>query len=373
MPYRRRYRRRRPGYKSRARSSAASTLQAAWRRKMRRKRGSVNQRQTLANARAIRKLKKAPEVKRSGIFICDEKTNYYGTILKETFVDNYGMALNTPLWNALPAGAFQPIASYQPIAMMPVLTAQSTKEVGGRIGNDIRMKNLILKVTVRGQPSDKNGGIWNGASMRQKVRCMVVLDKDPSPVNTTLTLPSASWAFEPTAIPCQLFDLAPNWNDTLASGFPSLTSATQAPQLSDVFYSLYEETANPPGIATSAAGLCTRDLVDESFRNTDTLDKKRFKVLAVKDLYVRQLLSEAAANEVTPNGGSVVSHTLVIKQKYHFHFDNDKSLAPSNQRLYCFFFSDVPTQRGNSGTGVIADFVIPPTVSCNARMNYTDV
>lgn len=370
MPYRRRYRRRR-NYKSRA--GAASTLQAAWRRKMRRKRGSVNQRQTIANARAIKKLKSRPEVKRTGIFNGSAKTNYYSTILPETFVDNYGMALNTPLWNALAPGAFQPIELYQPVAMMPILTLQSTKEVGGRIGNDIRMKNLILKVTVRGQPSDKNGGIWNGASFNQQVRMMVVLDKDPSPVNTTLTLPPTSWAFEPTAVPCQVFDLAPNWNDTLASGFPSLTSATQAPQLSDVLYSLYEETANPPGLASSAAGLATRDLVDESFRNTDTLDKKRFKVLQVHKINVRQLLSEAAANEVTPCSRAVVSKTVVIKQPYHFHFDNDRSIAPSNQRIYVFFMSDTPTQRGNSGTGLIADFVIPPTVSVNARMNYTDL
>ena len=366
MPYRRRYRRRN------RRARAASTLQAAWRRKMRRKRGSVNQRQTLANARAIKKLKKMPEVKRSGIFLAGEKTNYYGTILQETFVDNYGMATNTAQWNAIAPGTFLPLPKYQPVALMPILTAQSTKEVGGRIGNDIRMKNLILKITVRGQPSDKNSGIWNGASFRQKVRCMVVLDKDPSPVNTTLTLPSASWAYEPTAMPCQVFDYSPNWNNTLAAGFPSLTSVTQAPQLSDVLYSIYEQTANPPGLASSPAGLCNRDLVDEAFRNTDTLDKKRFKVLRVKDLHVRQLLSEAAANEVTPNSNAVVSHTMVIKHPYTFHFDNDKSLAPSNQRIYVFFFSDVPTQRGNNSTGVIADFVIPPTVQCNARLNYTD-
>lgn len=366
MPYRRRYRRRR----KHTRASAASTLQAAWRRKMRRKRGSVNQRQTLANARAIKKLKKAPEVKRTGIFISQPVTNYYGTVLEETYVDNYGMKIITPQWNALAPGAFLPtLSDYQPVALMPILTAQSTKEVGGRVGNDVRMKNLILKLTARGSDSNKNGGRFNSVPAKQRIRCMCVLDTEPSPVNTTLTLPSASWAFEPTALPCQVFDLAPNWNNMLAAGFPSLTSATQASQLSDVLYSLYQETANPPGLATGAGGLAQRFLVDQSFRNTDTLDKKRFRVLAVKDLHVAQLPAET--NEIRPFN-SVHSHTMVIKHPYVFHHDNDKSLAPSNQRIYCFFFSNCPTQRGNTTTP-IADYIIPPTIQVNARMNYVDV
>ena len=64
---------------------------------------------------------------------------------EDTDVDSYGMSVNTPDWNALAPGAFLPAQKYQPLAMMPIVTAQSTKEVGGRIGNDIRMKNLIHK------------------------------------------------------------------------------------------------------------------------------------------------------------------------------------------------------------------------------------
>ena len=237
MPYRRRFRRNR-----RSRAGAASTLQRAWRRKLRRKRGSVNQRQTIANAKAIKKLKRAPEVKRSGILQAQSRNNYTGTILAETQVDNYGMSVDTSDWNAILPGTFLTnLADYQPVAMMPILTQQGTKEVGGRIGNDVKMRNLILKITVRGQDSTKNGGRFNSVPCKQKMRCMVVLDTEPSPNNTTLLLPSASWAFEPTAMPCQCFDLASNWNNMLAAGFPSLTSASQAPQLSDVLYSLYDK------------------------------------------------------------------------------------------------------------------------------------
>ena len=365
MPYRRRYRRKR-----RTRAGAASTLQAAWRRKLRRKRGSVNQRQTIANAKAIRKLKKMPEVKRTGIFVASDVTNYYGTTLEETYVDNYSMATNTPQWNALPAGSFLPLPTYQPVALMPVLTAQGTKEVGGRIGNDIKMKNLILKLTARGSDCTKNGGRFNGVPVLQSIRCCVVHDSEPSPVNTTLTLPSASWAFEPTAMPCQVFDYSPNWNNMLSAGFPSLTSASQSPQLSDVLYSIAMQTANPPGLATGIGGKVQRNLVAEAFRNTDTLDKKRFKILKVADLKIAQLPAET--NEIRPFN-SVNERTLVIKSPYRFHFDNDKSLAPSNARIYAFFWSETPTQRGNSGTGLVADFVIPPTIQVSARMNYVDV
>lgn len=365
MPYRRRYRRKR-----RSRASAASTLQAAWRRKLRRKRGSVNQRQTIQNAKMIRKLRKLPEVKRTGSLKALEANNYYGTTLQDTDVDNYGMSVNTPDWNALAAGAFLPAAKYQPVAMMPIITQQSTQEVGGRIGNDIRMKNLILKITVSGSSSDRNGGIHNAHPFRQKVRAMVVLDTEPSPVNTTLQLPSASWAFEPTAMPCQVFDYAPNWNNMLATGFPAATSITQVPQLSDVLYSILQQTANPPGLAGAATSLAQRDLIDQGFRNTDTLDKKRFRVLRVKDFHVDQLPAESAGQEVRATN-CYKSHTIVVKHPYKFHFDNDKSLAPSNQRIYVFFISDTPTARGNTTTP-IADFVVPPFVQCVARLNYTD-
>lgn len=364
MPYRRRYRRKR------SRASAASTLQAAWRRKLRRKRGSVNQRQTIQNAKAIKKLKKMPEVKRTRNFVATEASNYYGTTLQDTDVDNMGMSVNTPDWNALAAGAFLTPQKYQPVALMPIVCSQGTQEVGQRIGNDIRMKNLILKLTVRGSDCGRNGGRWNATPFRQKVRAMVVLDREPSPVNTTLTLPSASWAFEPTAIPCSVFDYASNWNNLLATGFPAATSILQVPQLSDTLYSMLQETANPSGLATGAAGLAQRNLIDEAFRNTDTLDKKRFRVLRVKDLVVDQLCDETAANEVRA-ANCYKSHTIVIKHPYKFHFDNDKSIAPSNQRIYVFFISDTPTARGNTTTPV-ADFVVPPFVQCRARMNYTD-
>lgn len=366
MPYRRKYRRKRRFN----RASAASTLQAAWRRKLRRKRGSVNQRQTIANAKAIKQLKRMPEVKRSGILQAQARNNYFGSILAETQVDNYGMSVDTSDWNAILPGTFlTTLSDYQPVAMMPILTQQGTKEVGGRIGNDIKMKNLILKLTVRGQDSTKNGGRFSSVPCKQKMRCMVVLDTEPNPVNTTLGLPSASWAFQPPAMPCQCFDYAANWNNMLAAGFSGLSSVAQCPQLSDVLYSLYEETANPPGLATGVGGKVQRDLVDQSFRNTDTLDKKRFKVLRVKDLHVAQLPAET--NEIRPFN-SVTSHTLTIKAPYRFHFDNDKSLAPSNQRIYAFFWSDTPTQRGSTTTPIV-DYVIPPTIQVHSRLNYVDV
>lgn len=366
MPYRRRRRQRR------SRAGAASTLQAAWRRKLRRKRGSVNQRQTIQNAKAIRKLKRAPEVKRTASMKATESNNYTGTTLQYTDVDNYSMSTNTTEWNAIAAGGFLPTPKYQPVAMMPIVTQQSTKEVGGRIGNDIRMKNLILKITVNGSSSDRNGGIWNGHPFKQQVRAMVVLDSEPSPANTSLLLPTP--VFEPTAMPCQVFDYASNWNNMLSSGFPAATSIAQVPQLTDVLYSILEQTANPPGLggsASSAASLVQRNLINEGFRNTDTLDKKRFKVLRVKDFSVDQLPSEAAGQEVRASN-SAKHHTLVIKHPYKFHFDNDKVLTPSNQRIYVFFISDTPTARGNTTTP-IADYVAPPFVQCVARMNYTDL
>jgi len=358
-----RYNRKRP---RRTRRSAATTLQRAWRRKMRRKRGSVVQRQALANKRAIAVLKKAPEIKRSDGFIATPDTNYSGMVLKQTIIDNYGFPQSTALWNSTSSGGYLPTPSlYQPVAMCPMITQQGVDAVGGdRIGDDVKNSSIIAKVRVYGGDATKNGSRWLNAPALQKVRCVALLDEMPVPENTSLA--STPSAFQFSAMGFQFFSYSSTWNPLLPAG----TSVKQNVGLDDTLYGILQATANPAGLATNAVGLAQRFLPAQGYRDSDVLDKKRFKILQVKDVSVSQMPNHNTNGTDRPFN-CVKNYTIVLKQPWKFHYDSKKSLLPSNRRVYLCFFSDCATQRG-SPTTPATDYLDPPSVSVSARFNYTD-
>lgn len=360
MPYKR-------GYKKRRRR-AAGTLQRAWRRKFRRKKGSVVVRQTLANKRAIKVLKKAPEIKRSDSYRATPSTNFCGQILSQTKVDNYGLAQSTNIWNTTATGATLPVPElYQPVAMCPLITQQGVQQVSQRIGNDVKMKSLICKVRVYGGDADLNSGRWDNVPVMQKVRMMVLLDTKPVPANTTLNTPTPAWQY--SAMGFQFFRYGNTWNPLLPAG----TSISQNPGLNESLYDIAVPTANPPGLSTDAVGLMQRFLPAQAFRSEEELDAKRFKVLKVKDFSVSQMgvVSPTATDIDNRPLNSVKTHTYVNKSPYKFTYAGSKSVLPDNHRIYICFFSDCPTRRGTT-TAPVTDYLDPPSVSVSARFNYTD-
>lgn len=88
MPFRKK---RRWGLKKRR--GAAVSIQSAWRRRKRRK-VSLNARTTLANRRAIKVLKKAPEVKDLMEIQATSPNGYHGQYMRAVGVDNLGTDLN---------------------------------------------------------------------------------------------------------------------------------------------------------------------------------------------------------------------------------------------------------------------------------------
>lgn len=87
------YRKRRRSLKHSSRRGAARSIQSAWRRRKRRK-VSLNARTTLANRRAIRTLKKAPEIKSLMVNQANSPNGYHGQYMRPVQVDNLGLDLN---------------------------------------------------------------------------------------------------------------------------------------------------------------------------------------------------------------------------------------------------------------------------------------
>lgn len=88
MPYKKRRR-----WSMKKRGGAARSIQSAWRRRKRRKVG-LNTRTTLANRRAIKTLKRSPEVKNLMVIQGNSPNGYKGQYFRPVQVDNLGLDLN---------------------------------------------------------------------------------------------------------------------------------------------------------------------------------------------------------------------------------------------------------------------------------------
>ncbi len=95
MPKRKFSGRSRKSYK-RSRTSAARTIQSAWRAKLRRRRGNLNTRTTLANRKAIKRLVKSRETKFLDDVQAISPTGYAGQWTSSTQVDYRGYDTSTP-------------------------------------------------------------------------------------------------------------------------------------------------------------------------------------------------------------------------------------------------------------------------------------
>lgn len=118
---------RRRSLKSRSRRGAARSIQSAWRARKRRRVG-LNARTTLANRRAIRTLKKAPEVKDIMDIQGNSPNSYHGQYFRPVQVDNLGLDLNGV-----------------PVVMQPMRGMVQGAGRSDRIGNVVKHRRTTFK------------------------------------------------------------------------------------------------------------------------------------------------------------------------------------------------------------------------------------
>lgn len=369
MPYARKYRttgrdRRRRG---RRKTGAASTIQSAWRRRQKRKRGSLLSRTALANRKAIKQIKRDDELKFIGTLRSSPLTNFTGQIMQAQEVDNWGMPQSTEDWVNAGAGAttLAPNSKYCPVIMQPVCLKQSTEE-DGRVGNDIVMSHLTIKGQINAGAIQKNGGHYTNVPAKQRVHCLVVLDRKPVIENSTLT--AAVQSFQPQAVPCQLYQPTPD------NPLPASTNVQYNSLIFNQLRSIGAATANPPGPSTGQWNANNRDTYAMSYYSKDYVMGKsgRFKVLAHKSWTVTQgNFSPATGTVAFSRNRATCPFSFTVKGKYKFHFANDKSVLPRNQNLLVFWFSDVPTIRSTTSAAP-SDWQSPPLITCVSRFSFRD-
>lgn len=376
MPYARKYRTtardRRRKY---ARRAAASTLQKAWRARARRKRGSLVVRTVKANRKAIKAIKRDVELKFVNSAVASARTNYIGNILSSTKVDSWGFAQSSLDWVSAGGAATQlpNSASYCPLILQPIVVPQAGQLIPGgttqvyastedtRVGNDITMSHLTMKLTMQGSYANTNGGNYLNVAQKQTVNAILVLDRDPAKAPPSLI--TATPQFTPENIPCQLMPRTPD--NQLA--LPQLAGTSSV----DLLKSAPLASANPPGLATGSIGSKNTDAISFYSKQHVMGPSGRFKVLKKVKLscYQRQGPSGPNLNgSLAPTDNSL---SLTYKGKYKFHFDADEQIIPGNQNLLIFLYSSTPTVR-SAGGAVPANFVAPPTVTVLSRFSYRD-
>lgn len=371
------YRRRKRGPYRKTKNRAASTLQRAWRARLRRKRGGLVSRTALANRKAIKAIRRNVELKFVNDAVASSRTNYCGQILSRIPVDNYAMAQSSTDWVAAGGAAttLPSAASYCPVMINPIVIKQAGQKLNSgatdeepstenaREGNDIIMSHFTAKITMVGGCAQENGGAYANVVRKQKLTALLVLDREPQKQNPTLDDPAPTYNSDYQS--CQLYPRTPD-NPSVIAGVPPENRF-------DVIRALPLQTANPPGVNTGDSG--SKNLEAQSFYSKDNVMGKsgRFKIL--KKITLSCFQQTKALNNVENLNGSntktTATKTLTHKGKYKFHFDSDKLLVPGNQTLLLVLYSDTPTCRSAAGN-VPVNFCVPPLVSVVSRFSFRD-
>jgi len=373
------------GYRHRRRSAPKRRLHRrkagvpGWKRAKNPRKRSAVVRQTEQNRRAIKVLKKATELKCTETTTAKPQNNYCGSsITRATPVDNYGLGMNSLTWLTnttakLPdtspsSGVSNP--AYLPVWQQPFYVEQGDSE-NERIGNEVKMHRMVVKLMITGGDSQENAGIFAAIVMPQKMHFFVILDTAPPPENSDLGDPAVQ--YQVPCIPGQLFTYDANWGMPMQyDTSPGNQDSGLVPGLNTNLKSLLLSSANPPGIHTNS--LTNVDLVHQSFwsRDQDGISKgDRFKLLKHRTFHFYQ--KPPAAPETNHEGvrRSTVEHTETIKLPYRFRFDADSEVLPGNQRIYLVFASDTPTIR-NSGATPPTNYIDSPTICTHTRTWFSD-
>ena len=360
MPY---YRRRRRRYRKRAGVSG-------WKRK-KSNRKSALVRQTEQNRKEIKKLKHRPEIKFCGSTQASADSNYCGHIMQQQRVDAYGLGMDSSDWigvqnSVLPSSDYK---LYAPVWQCPIVVAQGTGEKQ-RIGNEIKMRSLVIKGTIVGGEAADNAGIYAGRQVKQTMHMLVLLDKSPPRANPTLTSSPFVPVFAPQYMAAQTFSVGTTWTP------PWGPSAQRA--ILDNLKACPNNNANPPG-PHCGNDTDMNNLVQSYWsRDEDGIGKgDRFKLLKHKTFHVIQQ-SQAGAADGLQAYKTATHFTEVIKAPYTFEFPSDKDVVPNNQRIYIVFVSNAPTKRSTQQGSPTptwdnpTDYVMPPLVSTLCRLYFTD-
>lgn len=367
-------------------------LAAAWRRKARKKRGSLVKRTVKQNYRDIKKLKHRPELKFTGSTICDVSSNFCGQLLLNQKVNSWGNINDSNDWAVYPAGI--PAKLWTPLIMRPMRIQQAALTTGTgkvipagenkRIGNEVQLYSLTFKITGVGSNARYNRGRFADVVQRQEIEAYIVLDREPCQENPTLYTTSATGipTWEPEYIPCSLYpkQFQNEINNTFSGGnvnqqvlpyFATLRSMTTTAMGTQT------NPSDPPGLQTGQLG--TKSQHPLSFYSKDYVgETNRFKVLKRVKLSFNQEANPSvggsgqAESFTSLQGKTYASKTVTIKTKYKLRWDTGKSVMPANQEILVFFCSNVVSRPALNNVPP-SDYVAAPTVTCVSRCSFRDM
>ena len=379
------------------RREAASSIQTAWRRRKRRKRGGLVKRTALAAYKGVKNIRRNTEQHYVNNFVCSSETNWCGQIASNFQVNNRGFQFSTlDFYDQTTGTSIVPAdEAWTPTIMRPLMCYQGAEE-DMRQGNDIRLTSLTVKGMISASSCGDNNNYAQYVPYPQRVTVMFILDTDPVPENSTLKVQAATpptYNWEVAATPMQIFPAEPN-NPVRRM------ILTSAPPLDPTAYEAQAAyLKNGPKLADGGQGLLTaavsdsvQDLLALSYYSKDYAcktagtKKPRFKILKKKTFTVRQWPiggrpGGSSGYEFTGTKGEgsvqpIKPFSMTLKGNYHLHFRSDGSMTPMNQQILIAFVSDTPAHQLPTGTaGDLPDqtFVVPPKVSCCARFSFKDI
>ncbi|AXH78576.1 MAG: hypothetical protein [Circular genetic element sp.] len=349
-----------------------------WKKRLSKPRGGYNTRQTLANAKAIKSLKKAPELKYQNNVVASTANNFVGQLLRPTPVSNWGMPNATSDWVAAgPSATNLSAAQYCPVILRPVCCAQGKYspnspnpwsgpaligDLGSgeneRVGNKITMHSLHIRGVITGGAQSQNLGVYSNLQVKQKVTFVLVLDRQPNPEQVN----AGTGVYSTGAVSCQLYPITVD--NFLANS--SLSKEQQEPLRS------IANSATPATTSYFGPKMLTQmgaDLEKLSYYSKDQVLGKsgRFKVLQKKTFSVMQTPSNTALESTR----CTTPFSWTYKARHKFHFASDNSITPTNQCLLLFMYSDTPTTRTANGA-VPLNGITPPYVAMMNRFQWRD-
>lgn len=347
MPYSRRFTRRRRRSTRRTRSrrgarSAASTIQSAWRKRAKRKRGSLVARTAHAAYRGVKKIRKNVDTKFVKDWIARVGNNFIGqqgdvvSITSLGGTDVQGQAQTYKFYIGTPV-----VIPHESNA-----TAEGDKSTNTREDAWVTMKSLTIKGTAIGGNAGDNHGIYSNLVQNQKVYMYVILDRSPKGTNPNPMNPAAVWNAD--YVPGHLFQAT-------AAGDP-----TQDP--TDFPLASQNLLHYVPGYVDDAAHM--------SWAEPQTMygPNCRYKIIAKKTFRVSQFEQSNTAG-LGPQGMFVRKRnfSFTLKIPYKFHFATARSLTPDNQTLLIALASDVPHSVG--GPNPYQD---PPALRYTCKLRFKD-
>ena len=326
--------RRIPGFRRKRRyrrNYAASTIQSAWKRRQRRKKGSLLSRTALANRKAIKQIHKNIDTKYVMNYRASDLNNFHGQIFETTSITSRGGSAVQGVAQDFKYQILSPCVIPHELNLAQTSAVPSHAVVAGtNTRNDswVQMKSLTIKYKIRAGQANNNDNDLQGVCQPQKGYMWVVLDK--APPNTTDLVASGTaggWA--------------PNFQSAIL--FPKLSTCPYPQQPSEGYGS--ENWDMPVRTQTPFADKTNPSHFSWTNPRTGFGPRCRFKLLKRKVFHLSQKDRNVDNNHPPPLGKQYpteIEGQLTLKGNYKFHYGNIETMLPDNQRIYVFLTSNVP-------------------------------